>query len=582
MANVTDINDKIYTAARAAGVPSEELAREMTAHYIADTERLGLGRPDHEPLASEYVEPIVGADRRPRRRRPRLRGRRRRLLPRPLAAVLRRAVAPDGRPDGPGRGRRGRRPQGGSARFRALEGREGRRGQRRGSRRGAAGGRAGTSSARRWPSSCWASSSTSTAAAPTCSSRTTRTRRRRRWPRAGSRSRACGCTTGCSSSPTRRCRSPRATSAGCSDALDEVGRDALLLYFIGGHYRQPIAYTRERLDEAARQRAAHPRAARRLQPGESPEDLAPLRDAFFDALADDFNTAEALARAVRLDPRGEPARGPRRRRRTCARCSRCSALDNLLEADGGPPPGARRAGRAAHRGARGEGLCRGGPPARRGARGGLGDPRRPGGPELVPVRRDRLRPQRRSREALPAGRARGRGGSWATSAGRRSSRGWPVRGRRSPRRADDHRPLRLGRPPGRVRGRRGVPLRGRRRAARAPRAVPGRARRGHRPAEPRRGVPDGRGRRRDRRDHARAALRGGHAGGLQGVGGRGRAPGRRAGPQPRGLPRATPRQAGCWVLRRRRPAPARLPRAGLPRRGRPGARRGGAKACGRG
>ena len=31
----------------------------MTAHYVADTERLGLGRPDHEPLATEYVEPIV-------------------------------------------------------------------------------------------------------------------------------------------------------------------------------------------------------------------------------------------------------------------------------------------------------------------------------------------------------------------------------------------------------------------------------------------------------------------------------------------------------------------------------------------
>ena len=25
----------------------------MTAHYVDDTGRLGLGRPDHEPLASE-------------------------------------------------------------------------------------------------------------------------------------------------------------------------------------------------------------------------------------------------------------------------------------------------------------------------------------------------------------------------------------------------------------------------------------------------------------------------------------------------------------------------------------------------
>src|SRR5687768_16179608 len=49
--NVTDVNDKIYDAARAAGVPSEQLAQEMTAHYVADTEALGLGRPDSEPKA---------------------------------------------------------------------------------------------------------------------------------------------------------------------------------------------------------------------------------------------------------------------------------------------------------------------------------------------------------------------------------------------------------------------------------------------------------------------------------------------------------------------------------------------------
>src|SRR3712207_6312611 len=53
--NVTDVNDKIYDAARDRGVPSEELAREMTAAYREDTGRLGLGRPDHEPLASETI-----------------------------------------------------------------------------------------------------------------------------------------------------------------------------------------------------------------------------------------------------------------------------------------------------------------------------------------------------------------------------------------------------------------------------------------------------------------------------------------------------------------------------------------------
>ena len=51
--NVTDINDKIYTAAAEAGEPSAEFAARMTSAYVEDTDRLGLGRPDAEPLASE-------------------------------------------------------------------------------------------------------------------------------------------------------------------------------------------------------------------------------------------------------------------------------------------------------------------------------------------------------------------------------------------------------------------------------------------------------------------------------------------------------------------------------------------------
>jgi cysteinyl-tRNA synthetase len=57
--NVTDINDKIYDAAREAGEPSGEYASEMTAAYIADTDALGLGRPDAEPLASGTIAEIV-------------------------------------------------------------------------------------------------------------------------------------------------------------------------------------------------------------------------------------------------------------------------------------------------------------------------------------------------------------------------------------------------------------------------------------------------------------------------------------------------------------------------------------------
>jgi cysteinyl-tRNA synthetase len=57
--NVTDINDKIYTAAAERGVPSSQLAEEMTAAYFEDTGRLGLGRPDAEPLATTTIGPIV-------------------------------------------------------------------------------------------------------------------------------------------------------------------------------------------------------------------------------------------------------------------------------------------------------------------------------------------------------------------------------------------------------------------------------------------------------------------------------------------------------------------------------------------
>ncbi len=57
--NVTDINDKIYDAAREAGEGSAKFAARMTQAYFEDTGRLGLGRPDAEPLATETVEGIV-------------------------------------------------------------------------------------------------------------------------------------------------------------------------------------------------------------------------------------------------------------------------------------------------------------------------------------------------------------------------------------------------------------------------------------------------------------------------------------------------------------------------------------------
>ena len=57
--NITDINDKIYVAARARGCPIRRAGGEMARAFIEDTDRLGLGRPDDEPLASETIPEIV-------------------------------------------------------------------------------------------------------------------------------------------------------------------------------------------------------------------------------------------------------------------------------------------------------------------------------------------------------------------------------------------------------------------------------------------------------------------------------------------------------------------------------------------
>jgi len=54
--NITDINDKIYAAAPG---DSARLAADASRWYIDDTDLLGLGRPDHEPLATGTIPEIV-------------------------------------------------------------------------------------------------------------------------------------------------------------------------------------------------------------------------------------------------------------------------------------------------------------------------------------------------------------------------------------------------------------------------------------------------------------------------------------------------------------------------------------------
>jgi cysteinyl-tRNA synthetase len=57
--NITDINDKIYEAAARQKMGSAELAAQSAQWYIDDTSELGLGRPDVEPRATEVIPEIV-------------------------------------------------------------------------------------------------------------------------------------------------------------------------------------------------------------------------------------------------------------------------------------------------------------------------------------------------------------------------------------------------------------------------------------------------------------------------------------------------------------------------------------------
>ena len=173
--------------------------------------RAGATRPPAEGDRVGAADRAVhrGAD----RDRPRVPGRRRRLLPR---GELPRLRAPLGPAPGPGRGAGAEPAQGGRPRLRALEGEQARH---RGHVVGVAVGprpaglahrvlRDGRGAAR-------ARRSRSTAAASTSSSRTTRTRWRSR-ARSGIRSHRSGRTTACSGSPARRCRSRSATSRRCA------------------------------------------------------------------------------------------------------------------------------------------------------------------------------------------------------------------------------------------------------------------------------------------------------------------------------------------------------------------------------
>jgi cysteinyl-tRNA synthetase len=130
------------------------------------------------------------------------------------------------------------------------------------------------------------------------------------------------------------------------ETLDEFGRDALIMYFLGGHYRQPLAFSTAQLEQAqaAVRRIVNfrwllERAAEQRGEDERKSDAwaRELRDAFFAALRDDFNTPQALAVLFELVSegnrrleRGEDVPGLRR---ALAELLDVLGLGNLLAAE---------------------------------------------------------------------------------------------------------------------------------------------------------------------------------------------------------------------------------------------------------
>ena len=80
------------------------------------------------------------------------------------------------------------------------------------------------------------------------------------------------------------------------EVIERYGRDAVVMYLVGGHYRKPLAFSPSELEDADRRVHRIRDALRRLKRGEpSPGDMVHHKEAFLDALAEDFNTPKALA-----------------------------------------------------------------------------------------------------------------------------------------------------------------------------------------------------------------------------------------------------------------------------------------------
>ena len=264
-------------------------------------------------------------------------------------------------------------------------------------------------------------SSRSTEAGSTSSSRITRTRSRS--PRRSvTPSRRSGCTTGCSTSRARRCRSRVGNSTiSLKAALDRWGREALFVFFLSGHWRKPLEYS----EDDAGGRAARAEGFRHVVPRRARGGRGGSRERFADALDDDFDAAAAALRRV-------DARVARARRCCVVRARRVRARRRWPSREEAPADVIALAEQREAAACRAR-LRRGRSPARRDRGCRVGRARRAPTASgscvaMTALPRARLRAERRAR-AVPRARAR------CSSVGDRSSGR-----RRSPARARAPRP----------------------------------------------------------------------------------------------------------------------------------------------
>ncbi len=335
--NITDINDKIYAAAAAAGQDSAELASEMTRHYLADTDALGLGRPDYEPKASDSIEAIVEH----------------------ISTLIERGNAYAAEGDVFFRVRSD--PKYGALSHRVLDDMD--QGEEvEGTERKedpldfALWKRNKPSEDTAWDSPWgrgrpgWHIECSVMAEQllglefdihgggidllfPHHENEAAQTRTAR-----GAELARLWVHNGLLQMAGEKMAKSVGNIAPLHEVLEEHGRDALIMYFLGAHYRQPVGFGPEVLEQARANVERIHEAGRRLPAGPSRFDMAPLKERFFEALADDFNTPEALVALfgwVREANRRDPAPGGADLREMLG----VVGLENLLDrvAPGVPP-----------------------------------------------------------------------------------------------------------------------------------------------------------------------------------------------------------------------------------------------------